>query len=335
MRFSYTFRCSILISLFFVSLSSSRLVGAEMPQSTRVRALIYIDPLSGLPGLDQNRNRIRGLLDWLYTQDQSKVKIDQYIGPETYERISPTRILSDIQNLTDVRGDETIFLYYSGHGATDRSKGHWLQTTGGAITRDDLRNALKAKGARSVILLTDCCSSVADLPVEFAFAAPLTTLRPTEMTKIMTDLFLRSSGIVDITAATYDKTTGIGEYAWYTAGAGGIFTEAIWNVTALGNGYDSLDLNRDSFVSWKELHAKLDSSMNESYKRMRDDFMMRYGNPAILSREYQDLYFKLSNQPRQTPQAFSFGTTDAPHAFRPEASPTVGALENLGTASAR
>jgi hypothetical protein len=74
------------------------------------------------------------------------------------EDLRPDNVRKTLRDLpTD--GDSTVFVYYSGHGGTDRAKGHFFATSGGDILRSDIRDILSAKKLRAGILISDCCSS--------------------------------------------------------------------------------------------------------------------------------------------------------------------------------
>ena len=105
---------------------------------------------------------------------------------------------------------------------------------------------MEAKPARGVILLTDCCSSVAAFQVAAAaIAPPFSTKGRTDQERILHDLFFRHTGTVDVTAATFNPATGVGEFAFYE-GTGGIFTESLYYLLALSpGGFGGLDANHD------------------------------------------------------------------------------------------
>ncbi len=279
----------------------------------RVRALLVVDYNCNppLPGLAENYREIKGLLDWMYSKDPSTVSVDEMTGTVAAPTISPQQVLDYYKSLADVRNDEVLLCYYAGHGATDPDKGHWLAMSGGGLPRAELRRTMETRRPRGVILLTDCCSSVATFPVAAAaMAAPLATKGRTDIERILHDLFFRHTGTVDVTAATYHPETRSGEYAWFQ-GTGGIFTESLYYILFFApGGFAALDGNADGIVTWQETVSRLDSNMNQRYGLLRGRYLA--SDPSSLGPDDLQTYFMMKQQPRQTPQAFSLGVPAVP-----------------------
>jgi hypothetical protein len=138
----------------------------------------------------------------------------------------------------EVGPDEGLLFYYSGHGATDRAKGHALTLYNGRhyLLRADLLTAMKARGAGLVVALTDCCSSYVNLGPERPLAAPAPA---TEINAVVSQLFFRQRGVIDITAAE------LGKPASGDTEVGGYFTASLIELLRRGDpqaeGYSSWD----------------------------------------------------------------------------------------------
>ena len=75
------------------------------------------------------------------------------------EDISKESILGAIQK-AEVRTEDTLVFYYSGHGAFDSEKKQYIQLPGGVpLLRSDVDAELNQKNAHLKVLLTDTCST--------------------------------------------------------------------------------------------------------------------------------------------------------------------------------
>ena len=182
-------------------------------------------------------------------------------------------ILGWANNQGDASND-TVFIYYCGHGATDmnadphpaqRTNGHYFALTRGApLFRSAIRNGLARSRPRLTILISECCSNVSPI-------APLAA--PPEMDPgLARSLFLRTQGIVNITAATFDPRTGTDESAW-TGPAGGIFTLSLSNLL-IGKKVSELDRNQDGLATWAEIFPQVRDATNEEYGEFRTIVLM-------------------------------------------------------------
>ncbi|MCA9027684.1 MAG: hypothetical protein KDA86_20915 [Planctomycetaceae bacterium] len=110
--------------------------------------------------------------------------------------------------------DDTLVVYYSGHGAYQQQNGHLFAPSGAFVTRDRIVTAMKEQGGRLGVLIGDCCSTEIEVPVPVPFLPPVDHITP-----LFDELFIKPHGFVDISA------TKPGEQAMGTA-AGGVFTIA-------------------------------------------------------------------------------------------------------------
>jgi hypothetical protein len=261
-------------------------------ESRRVRALLIADTDSGLPGLEGDLFTIRSMLEPL--RQENRCSIDTLEGPG----VNKTQILSWLNNQGNASQD-TLFIYYCGHGATDmgadpdpsqRTLGHYLALTNGPpLFRSALRKGLAQHRPRLTILITESCSNV--VPVAPAGQPP--EMQP----KLARSLFLRTRGIVDFTAATFDPRTGTEESAW-TNTAGGIFTLSLGS-TLIGTQFERLDKNADGLTTWQEVFPVVRAATDKEYKNMHDVILARpdLSSPKIVS--------AMREQPHQRPWAFS------------------------------
>jgi hypothetical protein len=139
---------------------------------------------------------------------------------------TPARVLTAIERL-EPNADDAILFYYTGHGAAD-DRGHYLALAGGPLYRQTIREALESKGARLVVLLTDCCNLRSDGRRMVAMA-PAPPEPPVAPPPLFRTLFFEPAGVVDINASAP------GEAAYFTAtpedqgidSLGSLFTRAV------------------------------------------------------------------------------------------------------------
>ncbi len=153
----------------------------------------------------------------------------------------PQAILQMLNELQPA-SDDTLLVYYSGHGAAD-DRGSYFDLVGGKLYRHELRAAMQAKGARLAALLTDCCNVRSDGERTAAGAAGPD--EPQDYTPVFRSLFIEPAGIVDINACSP------GESAFFLPETdelhqeyGSLFTRAMTNY---------LRNHRDLQVTWDDL----------------------------------------------------------------------------------
>ena len=218
--------------------------------------------------------------------------------------MNPDNILGYYQNLR-VEPNEAIVFWYAGHGGTDPMRGHFLGVSGGSLERSRLVEVMRSKNARLTVILTDCCSNLAQMESTRRLTAG------SDWSDALLDLFFRHRGVVDITAATFDATRidpitgapGVGEFGWYLSGVGGLFTNSIVELLSSGRP-DRLDRSGDGFLDWSEFVDGLTDRMRRDYSKLRQ--------PAIEGRLSQEELTTrlLIGQTTQTPQSFSLGRRD-------------------------
>ena len=164
------------------------------------------------------------------------------ITEQKQEIISAKQVVQWIQELT-TNDEDTILIYYSGHGSIDAVGTHILnfdpEVTNDFVARDGLRDNLQQKQGRLKMLITDTCSNRVQTPPPIARVFAKVQSRERRYTK---NLFLEHSGLLDITAASE------GQYAWGNDDIGGYFT-----VSLIGSFTAEADKNQDQFLSWEEV----------------------------------------------------------------------------------
>ena len=163
-------------------------------------------------------------------------------SPQQLGIIKANQVVQWIRDLK-TEGDDTILIYYSGHGSIDAVGTHILnfdpEVTNDFVARDGLRKQLEQKQGRLKMLITDTCSNRVQTPPPIARVYAKVQSRERRYTK---NLFLEHSGFVDITAASE------GQYAWGNDDIGGYFT-----VSLIGSFTAEADANQDGFLSWEEV----------------------------------------------------------------------------------
>ena len=176
-----------------------------------------------------------------------QILFDQNVESErTLERqsagiIEPREVAAWVRNLKP-NPEDTILIYYSGHGGIDDFDTHILSFSTVRImfaARDKLREVLVAKPGRLKMLITDTCSNSIDIPSGVVVDFAEIQAKAQTYTK---HLFLQHSGILDITAASPR------ERAWGNSNIGGYFTHAL-NTSFT----PAVDKDPDGLLSWKEV----------------------------------------------------------------------------------
>lgn len=159
------------------------------------------------------------------------VKIDAGIMRDVFEANVPERqlqlttlidrdassagLLGAVEKLKPGDDDVTV-VYFSGHGGYNAQlKEHMVFLRGETLGRKKLAKALKQRGGRHQVILTDTCSNVVDVPIPAPWGPP-----PENVTPLFRSLFMEPRGFTDVSA------TQPGEFGQATPG-GGVFTIAL------------------------------------------------------------------------------------------------------------
>ena len=131
--------------------------------------------------------------------------------------------------------DDAVVVFFSGHGAFDNQEEQYFKFPRlgpqAFLTRRQVRDAIKAKGSRLGVLLTDCCNNMSiipKLPRAPYVGAPMAPAAAS-FSPLFRSLFLETSGFVDLTSSkkgerslAYPATKFAGREEVYPQG--GLFT---------------------------------------------------------------------------------------------------------------
>lgn len=167
-------------------------------------------------------------------------KIDQNVGWTTSSNASvlvTKPVLNGAFKETDLTGenltaaieglsvgeDDVIFFYYSGHGRGDESgKTKWpylvFNNQKDSVAYDKIFTMLKAKGARLLIILTDCCNNFSDWQESDQYGSKATK-KAIQIPENYQKLFLKQRGYI---LATSSQPTEVSSAS--SAGSGSLFT---------------------------------------------------------------------------------------------------------------
>ena len=269
-----------------------------------VHALLVImdDDLDIATSVGQNRKRVRNFFDRL-----PGTKLEIYSAEEMREtnELRPRHILDWIQRCP-AGAQDTIFVYYSGHGHSDDSiqKRHYLNlrlhNPAFSVRRSDLADALEKKPCRLKMLVTDACSNFVD--TQLAASVKQYAALQSKAPLYAKNLFLQHEGFLDITAASP------GHFALGGDDIGGFFTTALIARSFTAES----DTNGDRFLSWNEVFAKCETETQNLFQQALPEIR---SNPTI---------FGQMEEARQT--------TQVPHNYAPLPTPTRKSAEPRQTA---
>ncbi len=249
---------------FFVLVSF--LVAAPSADAQKVHALLVIlgNDADIRTSVEKNESKMQTLLRQVsedcevhVTLMKSETEIDGMVKEFTLSNTDSRGIQEEKQGIIKAKqvgqwlrelhpnDDDTVLIYYSGHGSMDAFGTHILnfdpEVTNDFVSRDGIRNVLKDKAGRLKLLITDTCSNRVQAPPTIARRYARVQSRERRYTK---NLFLEHRGFLDITAAS------AGEYAWGNDDIGGYFT-----VSLLDSFTAEADRDSDRFLSWREVFA--------------------------------------------------------------------------------
>lgn len=219
--------------------------GPAKPDADRLVALLVADTVD--PEIGESVAVDLRQVRWMLTEGvpAARLAISEAVGAD----VTPEKLLAAVKALP-VTADDSLLLYYAGHGAW-ADTGPYLRMGGGKILpRADLLAALKARGARLTLLLTDCCSTYVGQIMLFAPG----TIDP----DVYRDLFFRHRGVVDVTAAER------GQVAVGDMNLGGVFTRSLTEVFTQTE-RATLDEDKDGQVSWPEALRALKRSAKSTF----------------------------------------------------------------------
>lgn len=248
-----------------------------------VRALLVLDTDAGIAGLEADRGHVERILA---AAPPGRVQQTVLSGPQ----VDRDAILRHVETVV-VNPDDALFVYYSGHGATDPTRGHAFELhKGGTLFRSELRTAMMRRNPRLIVLLSDSCSNRKLLA---GGAAGARTVSRGPNPALVSRLFFDHRGMVDVNSSTYSREREIEQVSWGESQRGGLFTFAFYNLLCRD------DLPDD--IRWHEFSDRLRRSAEEVYASYRSNTLAGRSTLAPDEREI------LVRQDRQTPQTLTIG----------------------------
>ncbi len=184
-------------------------------------------------------------------------------------------------------GHDTLFFFYSGHGATLGAKGHCLTMTHGVLARNDLLRAMQALNPRLIVALTDCCSKEVLAKNRAGRIPP----NPRATWPVMDQLFFSHKGVADINGCEADS------FSWnfgddQGVAKGGTFTVAL---TPLLCARPETFGVKDGLVTWADFAPRLQQDTDRLFQQIK--------KAAVQA----DAGSQIGMQQKQWPQVFSLG----------------------------
>jgi len=240
----------ILLAMIVVFSVLTPLADAQIPTVYALLAIADADPSIGRAVvIDQKR------VEDMLVQLQTICPVEKRVLLSSNGELKSNLLLQWLQEIQPESND-TLFIYYSGHGGMDRNQRTFLYLQDGVFMRSKLVDAVKgAKDSRLQLIITDCCSNGPEPPKE------VVTPRPVPSKKALMNLFLEHEGLLHITAAS-EK-----EYSWCSPRQGGWFTRAL--IDAFD---DSSDTNGDGFVSWEEVFSIARADTQKRFEQVQPYF---------------------------------------------------------------
>jgi hypothetical protein len=197
--------------------------------ANRVRILLVADTngtAAQMHGFGQDRVNLEKALR-AAMQDQNlaeRYTLDVLEGVDA----TPAKVLAHYRTLQTEPGD-VLFFYYSGHGGTDQTHGHYLAMAAGNLYRTQIRAAMLAHNPRLLVLLTDCCADFGPgIPSESGTTQPEQEIKlvrlaqdapkPARQGALVRQMLFQQKGVVDVNACQPGKASDSKYYR------GGFFT---------------------------------------------------------------------------------------------------------------
>ena len=235
---------------------------AQTADAQKVHALLVImdDDIKIEESVDKNRVMMREMLELLPHKvcDIEIWRADR--RRDDGNAIKPVHILDWVKQ-RNVGDQDTILVYYSGHGRTEKYSGrHYLdlrqEVLGYSLIRSDLADALKAKDCQLKMLITDACGNFMESTLPESMFQHYGSVVPSAR-RYVKDLFLAHKGFLNINGASP------GEFGLGTKGGGGFFTTALAKESVT----EAADRNGDTFLSWKEVFAKCQTETQDLFQQ--------------------------------------------------------------------
>lgn len=227
----------------------------------------------------------------LFTRNVEKKRLAEYIliSEFYYEkgerlmqppdrRCTALNILWTINKLP-ITPNDTLFVYYQGHGGysakkqhweNDTSAGHFFQLEGNDLFRSALVRLMLAKNARMTILISDCCNVRSAFETDYKSRRQTAMYNITGWTKLESLLFCHA-GFIDVTSASR------GNMSWCTQEYGSWFTYSF--LSTMQGGGSGLE------GSWPLCWADVKENSASFYESQRKLFMDNKNVSKALKRQ--------------------------------------------------
>jgi hypothetical protein len=191
---------------------------------------------------------------------QEKMKMNGREGKLTKEDI-----IKEISNL-NVNSDDTIFFFFSGHGAYDSvADQYFALASQEQVFRSEVLKEMKSKQVRLTILISDCCYNQYDVPAHLRPSAS-TARAPSGTIKglraLFEKLFFEAEGVVDITASekgTYGFIYPPEARVENGKNKGSIFT---WNLCK------QLETETHASKNWQQMFELVREETNKDFQKV-------------------------------------------------------------------
>lgn len=250
------------LSLMLAVSGCASVASAQPVELRKLHVLMVLDTSARELATSLQIDEKRVLRLWSETIPESRRSVTVLKGDQATRK----DVLAYYDRLT-LAPDEGLVFYYGGHGARDEktNKPFFDLKKGSPLLREELLQAMLAKKAPLVVLLTDCCSLAqefqGDLVEERSVRSRITTLQPT-----VRCLLFQARGLIDLTAATDNAS-------WSDNLTGGLFTRSICRL--LQEPIKTLDGNKDGFVTWREFYPQLRDETQSLFGDWRKKMMAR------------------------------------------------------------
>jgi hypothetical protein len=171
-------------------------------------------------------------------------------NPATKTWYSGKEVLDHLRKMK-IGTNDTVVVFHSGHGgigdAKRPEKTHTLSIDGGSVNRGEICQVVMAKKPRAYVILTDCCSTLAE-PAPEPEEEPCAAEKLTVNVQTVRRLLLKPVGVVSVTAAQDGKEAMAGFEGHNPGQAGSAFTVALMR----------LWYNQDTtYSTWKQFFPAL------------------------------------------------------------------------------
>ena len=180
--------------------------------------------------------------------------------------------------------DDSLFVYYLGHGAYDPryakgdpSGGHYMQIPTGDILRRTITNRMLAKRCRLTVFVSDTCNVKYETN-NLIVAENRLSVRVFEDFLPLQKLFHFHSGFLDVNGSSKD------EFGWFHPGYGGFFSHSFLSIFPTSS-------------SWEDLLKQSTDQTVDLYQRRRE-VVLADPNPNSNTVKY------MRAQSSQTPTSF-------------------------------